>query len=279
MPDLKRLIQKTKRAEEDIKKKDIVLFIGETGSGKTTTIKGLLGYKMGIKLYKGMKWLTIVEDIKDEKVKAMHSNPECKSVTRYVVAVRPKPEITKAEIYFTDSAGFNDTEGIEVQVSNLVGMKKALKGCNSVRIVIVISSENWGERGKGLKRLGQTLAALFNNFDDIKGSLLTIFNRFSDLNELRSKIENLISNLRADEKADDNFFGFLRYLNEQDTLKSYEPLTGVASNFVRDEIMKIYPLKNPKSIFSNSSITEDQISKFCAHMEKRIKYHASEKNT
>lgn len=172
------------------------MFIGETGSGKTTMIKALLGYKMGIKKYKGMDWLTIVEPVTDEKVKNMHSNPECKSVTRYVVAVRPREHITRTEIYLADSPGFSDTEGIEVQIANLLGMKKALKGCKSVRIVIVISSENWSERGQGLKRLGRTLSQLFSNFEHVRDSILPVFNRFSNMEELRHKIKNLIDNLR-----------------------------------------------------------------------------------
>lgn len=46
MPDLVELVQKTKQAKDNIEDKNI-LFIGETGSGKTTSIKALLGYKMG----------------------------------------------------------------------------------------------------------------------------------------------------------------------------------------------------------------------------------------
>jgi len=40
-----------------------LLFIGETGSGKTTTIKALLGYKMGRRTFKGIDWVTIVEKV------------------------------------------------------------------------------------------------------------------------------------------------------------------------------------------------------------------------
>jgi flagellar biosynthesis GTPase FlhF len=56
--DLRRLLDKTKKAELSIKNKNIILFIGDTGAGKTTTILGLYGLKMVKKLFKGMDWIT-----------------------------------------------------------------------------------------------------------------------------------------------------------------------------------------------------------------------------
>ena len=56
--DIRRLLDKTKKAELSIKNKNIILFIGDTGAGKTTTILGLYGLKMVKKLFKGMDWIT-----------------------------------------------------------------------------------------------------------------------------------------------------------------------------------------------------------------------------
>ncbi len=56
--DIRRLLDKTKKAELSIKNKNIILFIGDTGAGKTTTILGLYGLKMVKKKFKGMDWIT-----------------------------------------------------------------------------------------------------------------------------------------------------------------------------------------------------------------------------
>lgn len=139
VPDLCRLVDKTVEVESQIESKSIVLFIGETGSGKTTMIKSLLGYKMGKRKFKGMNWITIVEKVTDQKVLDMHSNPSCKSVTRYIVAVKPKPDMKAGEIYLTDSPGWGDTAGVEVQIANIIGVKNALRKCRTVIPVLVIS--------------------------------------------------------------------------------------------------------------------------------------------
>ena len=44
--ELKRLIDKTKEASSQIKNQDILLFLGGTGSGKSTTIHFLAGSRM-----------------------------------------------------------------------------------------------------------------------------------------------------------------------------------------------------------------------------------------
>jgi hypothetical protein len=174
--DLCRLIAKTVEVEREIEAKNILLFIGETGSGKTTNIKALLGYKMGIRLYRKIKYVTIVEPVTDQKVLNMHSNPSSKSVTRYIVAARPRASITSKEIHLTDTPGFGDSAGIEVQLANIIGVKRALKRCKSIIPVIVISKESWGVRGTGIKNLARTLSTLFANYEQCKDHVAIVMN-------------------------------------------------------------------------------------------------------
>lgn len=51
MYELKKLIDKTDNAANSVKDKDIILFMGETGSGKSTTIHYLAGSTMEKKKY------------------------------------------------------------------------------------------------------------------------------------------------------------------------------------------------------------------------------------
>jgi hypothetical protein len=91
----------------------------------------------------------------------MDSNPGCMSVSRSVVAVKPKDFMTDKDVYLTDTPGFGDIAGVEVQISNSIAISKALRRCKSVIPVIVIGKESWGTRGDGFRNLARTLSALF----------------------------------------------------------------------------------------------------------------------
>jgi hypothetical protein len=95
---------------------------------------------MGPRMYKNkVGYITIVESVTDPKVLEMDSNPECKSVTRYVVAVKPKASMTDKDVYLTDTPGFGATTGVESQIANNIAISTVFRNCRSVVPVIVIS--------------------------------------------------------------------------------------------------------------------------------------------
>jgi predicted GTPase len=227
--DLCRLIAKTVEVEREIEAKNILLFIGETGSGKTTMIKALLGYKMGTKLYKNIRYITIIEKVNDQKVVDMHSNPSSRSVTRYIVAVRPRSNITFKEVYLTDTPGFGDSAGVEVKLANIIGVKRALRRCNSVIPIIVISKESWGNRGTGIKNLARTLSTLFANYEQCKEQVAIVMNRFTadEMGEMQVKLQNILDEIDPIDKVDENYVSFMNHLVKlaiNNELLTFEPI-------------------------------------------------------
>jgi hypothetical protein len=109
----------------------------------------------------------------------MYSNPACKLVTRYIVAVRPKDSVTKENILLTDTPGFGDTAGVEVQMANILGVSSAIRKSRTVIPVIVISSESWGPRAIGIKNLSRTISTLFDNYTQHEDSIAVMVNRFT----------------------------------------------------------------------------------------------------
>lgn len=231
---------------------------------------------MGKSKYKGMNWVTIVEPVTDKKVLDMHSNPSCKSVTRYIVAAKPKPEITNKDISFTDTPGWGDTAGVEVQLANLTGVKRALRRCKNVVPVIVISKESWGTRGLGIRNLARTISTLFHDYDYIKNSIAIVINRFTneEVEEMEAKFKNLRDETEASDRADANQMGFLQHLYDLATEKEllrFEPLESNAKKFV-EILLKKPPLK-PGDVFKNSNPSQDVIKNYCVESTKRIRYH------
>jgi predicted GTPase len=111
------------------------LLLGTTGAGKSTTIQYLFGANM-------------VEE--NEHIEAKPMPPELKtfiasanmkSETRYINAIPFKYEYegeTK-ELMIVDTPGFGDTQSIEVDISNSLGIFKAVSKANSVYPVFMFN--------------------------------------------------------------------------------------------------------------------------------------------
>jgi hypothetical protein len=117
--------------------------------------------------------------VTDPTVLRMDSNPECKSATRYVVAVKPKKFMTDKEVYLTDTPGLGDTTAVEVKIANNLAILTTLRNCRSVVPVIVISNESWGPRGEGFRNLVRVMSNFFQDYNQCKNSIVVMLNRFS----------------------------------------------------------------------------------------------------
>jgi hypothetical protein len=62
-----------------------------------------------------------------------------------------------------DSPGFKDTSGCEVDIANAFGINEAIKNCESLRIVILISKDSIGDKGQYIKDLSNLLVRMIEN--------------------------------------------------------------------------------------------------------------------
>lgn len=149
---------------------DLVIFIGNTGSGKSTMINYLYGCtmervnakKMGITALKP----TIVR-VKDggefqEIMRIGHSN---KSTTFM-------PEIASSEkerVTFCDCPGFLDNRGIEINVANAVNIKNALTRARSVKIVMLVNYASLdADKARGLREMISIVCDLFGTKESLQ---------------------------------------------------------------------------------------------------------------
>jgi len=61
-------------------------------------------------------------------------------------------------------------------------------------------------------------------------------------------------------------------------LISFDPERDDPSKFVNDHILQISPITSPRNIFSDTSVSEADVTKYCSETEKKVKYFLSQKD-
>jgi len=61
-------------------------------------------------------------------------------------------------------------------------------------------------------------------------------------------------------------------------LVSFDPEKDDPSKFVKDKILPITAIKNPRNIFSDASVSESDVSNYCREIERKVKYFLSQKD-
>ncbi|UJR17602.1 hypothetical protein I4U23_004498 [Adineta vaga] len=158
--DLFRLIDKVDDAAELIKNKDIIFFLGGTGSGKSTTIHFLTGSKMIATKVGGLNHIAPT-NLRNSDLQYVTTSPFARSETRCITPVTVNYKdvgmIRAGNIMLCDTPGFEDTNGPEVDVANGISIVRAIRQCHSVKPVVLVSYKSLGDRFEGLKSLTHLL--------------------------------------------------------------------------------------------------------------------------
>lgn len=140
-------------------KRPLILFIGNTGSGKSTAINYLHGCKM-------------VEDSESVLVSHDSPEPEIMAIGHTSCSKTFLPQIIDSKntgLVFCDCPGFEDNRGPEINIANNSNLKRLLKTVESLRIILFISYESvFTDRGKAIGELKEKLSSLFGGFDSLQ---------------------------------------------------------------------------------------------------------------
>ncbi len=186
---LKSLLMEGFSRVKAIKKKDVVLVIGNTGAGKSTFINYALKCKMES---------FFCDELSKDCIKAVDPLVEIghdiESKTLFA-EVFEKPQDEDNNICWLDCPGFKDNRGKEHGVCVSVCTEMAIKMANSIRsIVVVIDFEELtAGRGAGFSELSKTLSKLLNDMESISESVFFIINKIP-VNCDKSRIEKSIKN-------------------------------------------------------------------------------------
>ena len=274
------LIQKANKAAALIKDQDIILLIGNTGAGKSTTIQFLAGSKMSkqrIEIKPG-KFLDHVsgETNTIPALKNVISSYLAKSETRYINPVQINLKDIGGRddrtVIVCDTPGLGDTAGAEVDIANGIGIIEAIKECKSVRPVFLFSYLSLGNNGEGIRELAHFLVNMVNNIEDNLCTFTFIFTKFPpevNINATLLNIRNAVMQ-NPNENSDVSFKAIIEdMLDKTETEDDAAPLDPINDKpiYIIKKIEKSRSIKNPKITFK-FSITEE--SKLVINEQKRL---------
>jgi ABC-type glutathione transport system ATPase component len=152
MEEMFRLIEKTKEAAKKIENRDVLLLLGKTGSGKSTTAHYLGGSKMK---YDEKKRHYEPEQINNRDLFEIKTNASSNSETRFLspVEIDLYSVLKRREaVLLCDTPGFDDSAGVEVDVANAFGIIEAIHKAKSVRSLVLLSQKGLNDKLDGVAR-------------------------------------------------------------------------------------------------------------------------------
>ena len=271
--ELLRLVEKVDTAAQLIRGKDIILFLGGSGSGKSTTIHFLAGSKMIEKTVNGLYHIA-PDEVRNPDLRNVTTSPFAQSETRYITSVTVNFEDVEAyspgSIILCDSPGFGDSGGPEVDIANGIGIVKAVRGCKSVKPVVLVSYQSIGDNFEGLKSLTHLLAGFIPGIQDQITAFSYLFTKYPEgqREAIHASLVDINKRLTDEEKSDSSFMNLFRDLlrKTRQRVRVLDPINDKPGDIL-DELAESRPIHDPDEVFQ-FSITEK--SKAIVHEQVRI---------
>lgn len=264
--EMQRFVLKAQEAADLVRDKDVVLFVGITGSGKSTTIQFLAGAKMQytkveIEPGKYLEHITICGEVTNPCLANLTTSPLMRSETRYIMPIFvPLKDIYGSHetgfITLCDAPGFEDTAGAEVDIANSYGIVEAIKGCKSVKIVVLSSYVSLGDKGQGIQKLAHILINMISGIQDRLGSIFYAFTKYpptTDINALLIEIKTSKVNEDRSLLSDSAFVTVLTDMinKTQNGALKVDPVKGDPREFM-DKLKNLHGIAYPGEVFKFS---------------------------
>jgi len=207
--DIQEMLELVKGSEDSlctIEDKDICMFIGDSGAGKSVTAHYVVGSKM-VKVEINGKDHFEPSDVTNPILQKIVASSASKSETKIITAVKvdvSKYGLESNHLWICDTPGLLDTQGAEVDVANGFNMKKALRQCKSVRIIFFVSYLGLGDRCQEFKKIAQTLVGMIPDINTYSRSIAYFFTKFPDnkADYIYGTLKEILESLTDAEKFD-----------------------------------------------------------------------------
>lgn len=249
---------------------EVILVIGNTGSGKSTLVNYLAGARL-IAEKKGFGKLLIAvpEPISSE----MRVSHKLKSET----AIPNSWKDNNTGIVYWDCPGFDDNRGPVQDIANAFYIKRLFELSKQVKIIVVTTESSFTEgRGTEFTSLIGSLANLFVDVEHFKESLSLIVTKAtegSEVSDVTGAIQEILTTEDTAVTKDSNQQKVLQYLAEHDNQIGlfYAPKkAGEITGNNRSELLSVIENTKPVRDFAVSISVSDKSKLYVSDLINEI---------
>jgi len=270
---------------------EVVMLIGFTGCGKSTTIHWLAGSTMEKWTESNGKPHVGPTHVINPAAQDVLSSSTSKSITRFLKAVPVNAKalggVSDKTLVLVDAPGLMDSRNAETDCANGIGIVDAMQHCGSVRPLIFIQGADVNHnRGAGVRHLARMLAEMLHNVTDTASMLNFAFTHWSlpgephaTLPELKQYIESSLRDayVQSSHDPDKDFLTVLEcawMVAEEGKATVIDPLAPKkqAARFIM-ELTRRNPIRDPSSAFRFfiSAETREKIQRQCDILHKGVR--------
>ena len=247
------------------KNKDIVVFLGNTGAGKSTLINYLSNKDLEVGKYNKI----VLKNPSDSSALAIGG-------TRDSVTLLPRL-VSVGELLLYDLPGFGDTRGTAINLVNASFIKGIIENANSTKLVFVVGADQvTSDRGKSFQILLDAAQRLIPGEQLFNFSALIVTKSDQDEEDLFSYLEETIDteeaigNLIRKENITQMSTPRIKKINEDERQPILKIIRRIAPQKIKNvNIEVIYP-HQISHILKN--FYKDEINEIAEHLIKRKTY-------